>query len=206
MGHVYIVGMGPGSESLVTKEAWTALKKAQVLVGHKSQLERFAAGKKKFILSHNYDKALAYIDEQRAKQTIAVLVSGDPGIFSFTKKVVARLRRDEYTIIPGISSVQLACARLGISWEDIAIFSVHGRDKKGLVELIQKHNNVCILNDPIATPQILAKYLFDKGIKRRKVFTAENLSYKDEEIIETTIEELKDVKKEWKSLCLMIVI
>lgn len=199
--------MGPGADAYVTNAAWDAIEKAGVIVAHKSWLrpERFS-GKRIFEITHNYGAACDYIEKQRKRHTVAVLVSGDTGLFSFANNVMRRLHKGEYTVIPGISSVQMACARLGLSWEDMYCASVHVRTQHGLADIVREHKKVCILNGPDENPQAVAKYLYGRGIRRRTVCVAQNLSYDDEEIFETTLRELKDMDKEWKRVCLMIVI
>jgi precorrin-6B methylase 1 len=53
------------------------------------------------------------------------LVTGDPGLFSLAKPVIDRFGRERCRIIPGISSVQLAFAAAGLTWEDARIVSAH---------------------------------------------------------------------------------
>lgn len=57
-----------------------------------------------------------------------VLATGDPlchGIGGFLR---ARLPDLPLEILPNLSTVQVACAHLGLAWQDIRILSVHGRD------------------------------------------------------------------------------
>lgn len=163
-------------------------------------------GKKKIIFfDGNYLKILDYILENRGREKIAVLVSGDPGIFSFSSSITKRLKSGEYKIIPGISSVQLAFARIGESWQDVFVFSLHGRSKRGLAEAVLKHKKVFLFTDEKNNPANIALFLFRKGIRERKIFVFKNLSFPDEKIVRTDMKDLRRKEEEWGGLCVMII-
>jgi cobalt-precorrin-7 (C5)-methyltransferase len=60
-----------------------------------------------------------------AGKRLAVLVSGDPGLFSLAQSVVRRFGREQCEMISGVSSVQVAFARMGLDWADAHIISAH---------------------------------------------------------------------------------
>ncbi len=203
MGKVYIVGIGPGSREYLLPLAEKAIRNSEVLIGARRLLCGFK--KKTISIDGNYSKVLSYILRNKDKEKIAVLVSGDPGIFSFSQQITRRLEPDEYEVIPGISSMQLAFARIGKSWQDVFIFSLHGRSKRGLAEAVLKHKKVFLFTDEKNNPASIASFLFRKGIRRRKIFVFKNLSFPDEKIIRTDIEILRKNKGQWGGLCVMIV-
>ena len=57
-----------------------------------------------------------------------MLVSGDPGCFSLAGSVIRRFGLRRCRVLPGISSVQLAFARVGQPWHDAVLVSLHGRN------------------------------------------------------------------------------
>lgn len=83
-------------------------------------------------------------------------------------------------VSPGLSSIQMACARLCISWHDAAFYSVHGREMKGLIDLVRERSKVIILTDPGKTPAVIADELLAAGIANKRIMVCENLSYDNE--------------------------
>jgi precorrin-6y C5,15-methyltransferase (decarboxylating) CbiE subunit len=127
---IVIVGCGPGSSSLLTEAGRRAISDAPVLAGAPGLLEAFAAPHHETIRfggDGGLDIAglLGAVDRRRREAGVAVLVSGDPGIGSLARPVLQRFGRDACEVIPGISSVQLAFARLGLDWTDARIVSAH---------------------------------------------------------------------------------
>ena len=68
---------------------------------------------------------------------MAVLVSGDPGLYSLAERLLRRFGRENCRVTPAVSSVQVAFARLGLSWDNVRVISAHGRLPPGDVDLSQ---------------------------------------------------------------------
>jgi precorrin-6Y C5,15-methyltransferase (decarboxylating) len=94
-----------------------------------------------------------------------VLASGDPGFFG----IVRALRRAGLTpvVLPAVSSVAHAFARLGEPWDDAVVVSAHGRDLRRAVNVCRAHRRVAVLTAPGAGPRELAAAL--RGVPRRIV-------------------------------------
>jgi precorrin-6y C5,15-methyltransferase (decarboxylating) CbiE subunit len=76
---------------------------------------------------------------------VAVLVSGDPGLFSLARHVLAQFGREQCVVVPGISSVQVALGRLGLDWADARLVSAHGRPPDVEPEQLASADKVAIL-------------------------------------------------------------
>jgi cobalt-precorrin-7 (C5)-methyltransferase len=125
---ITIVGCGPGSLSYVTPAARQAIEEAEVLVGARRLLDLFPeTGAERIPVVVNIQEVLEQI-AQRKEQSIAVLVTGDPGLSSLAKPVIGRFGRPSCRVIPGISSVQVAFARLGLDWLGARIIDAHGQN------------------------------------------------------------------------------
>lgn len=205
MGKIYIVGIGPGSKGYLLPLAKKAIQEADILVGAPRLLSLFKTEKKTICLKGNYSEAIDYVLKNRRKERITILVSGDPGFFSFSRLITSRLKPDEYEIIPGISSIQLAFARIGEPWEDVFILSLHGRRKIGLTKAVLKHQKVFLFTDRKNNPANITSFLFRKGIRKRQIFVFKNLSLPNERVIKTDIKGLQGNKEEWGELCVMVI-
>ena len=120
--HIFVVGCGPGARSILPTLR-RAVAEAEALVGSRRLLDLFADGgrQERTVVEGDVAAALAAIETHRAAgRRVAVLVSGDPGLFSLARCVAERFGRANCRFIPGVSSVQLAFARLGLDWSDAA--------------------------------------------------------------------------------------
>jgi cobalt-precorrin-7 (C5)-methyltransferase len=110
---IIVIGIGPGSPDYLPPIASLAIARASVLVGSARALAAFApAGSETYTLGKDIAAALAFIAGRLAASDVAVLVSGDPGFYSLLTALRREFGPDRLEVIPGVSSVQLAFARL----------------------------------------------------------------------------------------------
>jgi len=123
---ITVIGCGPGAPACVTPEARAACAGADVLVGAARALELFPECAGRRIVMHGDSRALleavAALDPALR---VAVLVTGDPGIASLGTLAIRRFGRTVCRVVPGISSAQVAFARLGLNWTGARIVSAH---------------------------------------------------------------------------------
>ena len=194
---VIIVGCGPGLKAYIHPKALYNVKKADILVGSRRLLKLFpGVGAEKIVLEKNYSALVNRIADWRSTKQVVVLVSGDPCFFSYTKMIVKKVGRQACSIIPGISSIQLAFAAIGESWDDACFISLHGRDIEyaQLIKQVRSFNKVGILTDHQNTPSVIAHWLLDGGIRKRNLFVCENLSLPDERILEARLAAAVNIK------------
>jgi cobalt-precorrin-7 (C5)-methyltransferase len=105
-------------------------------------------------------------------------------------------------IVPGISSMQVACARLKVSQLRVVPITVHGRemDPRPIAEEIEKEKCVFLLIDDSTDLPGLCQYLEEKGLKR-EVAVLSDLGYPQEKIRMGSTENPPD----WKGLVCVII-
>ncbi len=140
--HISLVGAGMGNTKNLTVEALDAVQNADLIFGAERLVRNLASGKKSFPI-YKPEEILSYIEDafsedDRDQLRAAVLYSGDIGIFSGAAGMREMLSDWDKGIsvtlneLPGISSVGYLAAKLGESWDDAKIISIHG--KKFLTE------------------------------------------------------------------------
>jgi precorrin-6y C5,15-methyltransferase (decarboxylating) CbiE subunit len=142
-----VVGCGPGSPEYLAEAARRAVAEAEVLFGDRRLLDLFPNHPgAKVPLSGRLQTAPGEIAAMaRAGKRVAVLVSGDPGLFSFARNVLAAVGPENCEVLPGISSVQVAFARLGLDWADVRLVSAHGRTPDVAIEDLGRSDKIAVL-------------------------------------------------------------
>jgi precorrin-6Y C5,15-methyltransferase (decarboxylating) len=107
-----------------------------------------------------------------------VLASGDPGFFGIVRALRARGITPQ--VIPAISSVADAFARIGLDWDDALVVSAHGRDPNQALAAALAHPKAAILTAPGTAPE-LARELLAAG---KRVYAAELLGTPQERVTE----------------------
>lgn len=131
-----VAGCGPGNPDYLTFLTVKAVQQAEAVVGMPSLLKLFPQAGPFYKLDSAIPSKVAFVLKEIPYRNIVLLVSGDPNFFSLGRSIRNYLG-DEWKIkyLPGISSLQIACAEVGLSWQDMNIMSLHA---KGTEEDIAK--------------------------------------------------------------------
>jgi cobalt-precorrin-7 (C5)-methyltransferase len=177
---VKIVGVGAGPD-LLTQEAISAIENATVIFGSMRAIE----------LAKEHIKCEAHeltdYSLNSLPQNAVVLATGDPmlsGLGKFAKN------GDE--IIPGISSLQLACSRLRLEIDSLSVITAHSRDieqvKSRLIMELRNGKNIFLLPDSSFGVYEVVQLLKSQSMFR-KLSICERLAYPDERISTGTTDE-----------------
>jgi precorrin-6B C5,15-methyltransferase / cobalt-precorrin-6B C5,C15-methyltransferase len=130
--------------------------------------------------------------ERAAGRRVAVLSSGDPGFFGIVRLLGERFGAQALAVHPAPSSVSLAFARIGCSWDDAVIISAHGRPLEGAVSRALGLPKVAVLTAPTQPPQALGRALIDAGSSPREVTVASRLGEPAECVTRTDLHGLAE--------------
>lgn len=122
---IRIVGAGPGAPECFTPAGQLAARQSDVVIGSERLLALVPDHPRRVLAGPAVEPTLEAIARWEGRK-VAVLVSGDPGLCSLARHVVARFGRGACEVIPGISAVQVAFARVALEWSDARIVSAHG--------------------------------------------------------------------------------
>ncbi len=206
MSKLYLVGTGPGSSDYLTTAAIKVAESVDVLVGSQRALDLFPGfvGKTLVLRARNMEemmkKSVSLVDEGK---NVAILSTGDPG-FSGVLKPILKLRNDlDLEVIPGISSLQLAAARLQIPWDQVNLLTLHGKgNSEVILDFLDNGKPTIVLPD--FRVEKLAQFLLDNGTRPdREVAVCEKLSYPDERLFKGRLEEIAVM--EFSYLCVMVI-
>lgn len=187
MKKVYIVGTGIGNRDFLHKRAVETVCRCDVLMGAERMLDGFAHLGKETYTGSDSKSMYEYINKS-SHSTFGVLVSGDTGFYSLSKKLTGFLQEDggiEVENIPAIGSLQYFTSKLNLSWDNIKFVSAHGRNLN-IVSSVIFNERVFMLTDKDMNPGRICEILSSKGLGHLKVSVGENLSYDNERIVEDT--------------------
>lgn len=140
-GSLAVVGLGPAGAQWLTPEAGEALAAADDLVGYGPYLERVAprAGQRRHSSDNRaeLDRARHALELAAGGASVAVVSSGDPGIFAMASAVLevvesanGQFAGVDVRVVPGLSAMHAAAARAGAPLgHDFAVVSLSDRLK-----------------------------------------------------------------------------
>ncbi len=168
---LHIVGVGI-CRGHITERAKRLIEEAEIVYGSKRALElidEYVKGESRVLRRFDKDMRLK-IEREAERANIVVASTGDPMVAGLGKLFSGEIE-------PGISSVQIALARLGVDLCEVVVVDAHAKRFDG------------ILNRHLL---ILADRKFDLSIfGHRRVVVLENLCSEDEQILCGFADEMK---------------
>ena len=180
----YIIGAGMGAPDSLTGEAAQALAASDAVFATRrltAVCNRAAAC--------SFDQLAAQAIASDA-QTVSVLVSGDVGFFSAAGRLREQLApHGDVRLVCGLSSLQYFCARLGVSYDDACVRSLHGR-AGSILGAVSYHKKTFVLTGGENNAAAVCRALAEAGLGGLTVHLGENLGAADERIQTGTAETL----------------
>jgi len=202
---IIIVGCGPGAEDYITPAAQAAAGKADVLIVSRRLKDLFPECPAERIDSGT--DVAGILDTMASRRNdgrqVVLLATGDPGIASLAQPVIRRFGRENCEVIPGISSVQVAFARLGLGWQDARIVTAHSRDPEVSAADLREAKKIAILGGRPEALTWTAGLIAEMGGDRR-VFVCENLTLPGEQVRKVSANELTTLPVSKRAIILII--
>ncbi len=187
MRKLYIVGFGMGSEELLTCKAKNIIKSADRVL----TTTRLSLKDKDF-----KNCTLSEIYSELAKGLVGVtvvIVSGDTGFFSASKSITEKFNLQyEIELVNGLSSLQYFSGKLGLSYDNTKVLSMHGRNNS-IIPYVSYNRKLFVLTGGKNKVDIICKDLVEYGLGNVSISVGENLSYENERIVTRTALEMHEM-------------
>jgi precorrin-6B C5,15-methyltransferase / cobalt-precorrin-6B C5,C15-methyltransferase len=185
---VTVVGVGADGWDGLTPAARAIIGSAEVVLGGPRQLSLLpvADGQVHQPWPSPLSVALQDLLTQFAGRQVVALASGDPMLSGIGTTLVDILGADRVAVVPHLSSVTLARARLGWSAESTAVVSVVGRDVHAALRELAPGRRVLVLSSDEKTPAALADLLVARGYGSSRFVVLGDLGGDYETVDETT--------------------
>lgn len=212
VGKVSVVGLGPGKAGWLTPEVKETLAKADILVGYETYIKMVPVreGQQRLASDNRVEleRAREALNLALRGRHVAVVSSGDPGIFAMASAVIEALDKDpvtwehiDFEVLPGLSAMQGAASVTGAPLgHDFAVISLSDILKP--VEVIEKRLQAAASSDMVIAIYNPASKTRRDLINRMKallletkapetiVLLAKNIGRDGEETIFTTLKDL----------------
>lgn len=176
-----IIGILDDGWDGLSGRARARLSEASCVIGAARTLElvapHLAAHAKQFDMDGSLMRVPEWITAALSEgQTVAVLATGDPLCHGIAKLLLKKVGAENIEILPALSTVQLAFARLGQPWQHAHIVSVHSKDAGewvagatpqhglyALVRAVAENDLLAVLTSPENDPERIARTLLAVG-------------------------------------------
>lgn len=120
-GKIYVIGIGPGDETMMTAQAIEALRLCDVVAGYKVYIDliRDIVATKEVIESgmrQETDRCEKCLKLAKSGKTVALVCSGDAGVYGMASPMLEIAEREGFfdiEVIPGVTAALSGAAMLG---------------------------------------------------------------------------------------------
>jgi precorrin-6Y C5,15-methyltransferase (decarboxylating) len=190
---ITIVGVGDDGSPGLSQQAIEVIQRASTLFGSSTLLERFPnfQGEKR-TLGSDLDRLATELEN--APIGSVVLASGDPLFYGTARFLCERLGKDTFEVIPHVSSMQLAFARVKESWDEAYLANVANQPLERILERIRITEKAGVFTSEQVPPSRIAELLIAKGVYYFTAYVCENLGAPDERVTKLELRDLVQQK------------
>ncbi|WP_137391311.1 precorrin-6y C5,15-methyltransferase (decarboxylating) subunit CbiE [Rhodoligotrophos defluvii] len=178
-----VIGIGEDGRAGLSSAAQALIEGATLVVGgarHLAMVEGLGRGERLSWRSPIGD-TLPMILAARG-QPVAVVASGDPFFYGIGNLLTRAIPAGEMLVIPAVSSMSLAAARLSWPYEEAHIISLCGRPIESLAPLLHPGRRILALSADEHTPAAVAQYLSGRGFGPSAIHVLERLGGANERV------------------------
>jgi precorrin-6Y C5,15-methyltransferase (decarboxylating) len=186
-----ILGIGDDGLAGLTDSARRILASSDVILGAASTLGLLRdLPARKIALEPEMSAALRQVKDAVGARNPVLVSSGDPLFYGVARYLCDRLGKDSFEVVPHVSSMQLAFARVKESWEDAYLTNLAGRPIEAVVDRIRTAEKVGLFSSDEVPPARLARELIERGIDYFRAYVCENLGSPDERVTQAELADL----------------
>lgn len=185
-----LVGVGEDGPDGLSPAARSLIENAPYVVGgerHLALCQSLIKGE-----AHTWEKpfssALKAVLVRRGQPTL-LLASGDPFLYGVGASLAAHITPEEFWCVPSVSSVALACARMGWAQQACRVLSLCGRPKELVTPYLQPGARLLLLCADEQTPAIVLNWLAERGLGQAQWYCLQALGGPQEQIVSGLVQD-----------------
>jgi precorrin-6Y C5,15-methyltransferase (decarboxylating) len=196
---IHVIGIGDDGLEAVPNNVRQIIADAELLLGTertlalvpKNKAERSVADRQ--VISTDLNELVKTL-ESAGNKRVVLLIYGDPMFYGLARYVCDRLGKDRFVVVPHVSSMQLAFARVMETWEDAYLTDLAKHPLDSVLEKIRTAQKVGLFTTDQTGPAAVAKALLERHIDYFTAYVCENLGARDERVTRGSLKEIATQK------------
>ena len=200
----YIIGVGSDGVSGLTARAREIVGSAELILGSEHALELVPEVKaERFRIGVDLQETIRALETNFGRKRMVVVASGDPLFYGVARYLCDRLGKEHFEVLPHVSSMQLAFARIKESWEEAYLTNLATHPLETVLDRIRVAETVGLFTSENDDPPTIARELLARGLDYFRAYICENLGAPDERVTQGELAEIREM--EFSPLNVMIL-
>ena len=190
-----ILGIGGDGSAGLTARSRQLLADAELVLGSDGVLNLLPELKaERHRIGSDLQDVLETIRKNIGRKKIVIVAAGDPLFYGVARYLCDKLGKDRFEVVPHVSSMQLAFARIKESWEDAYLTDLGNRQIDDVIDRIRTAETVGLFTSEQHGPPQIANDLMARGIDYFRAFVCENLGGPDERVTQGELNEIAQMQ------------
>lgn len=191
---VFIVGIGDDGLVGLSEQARRTLQEAELIFGSEHMLALLPPIRcEKVTVGTDLREVAQRIERNLSRKRMVVLAGGDPLFYGTARYLCDRVGKEHFDVVPHVSSMQLAFARVKESWEDAYLTNLAGRSIEEVVDRVRTAEKVGLFTSEDCSPEEFARELLRNEIDYFRAYVCENLGSPDERVTQGELDEIAEM-------------
>jgi precorrin-6Y C5,15-methyltransferase (decarboxylating) len=145
-------------------------------------------------LGPDFQELVAALNADLGRKRLAVVAGGDPLFYGVARYLCDRLGKDRFEVLPHVSSMQLAFARVKESWEEAYLTNLQTHPLEAVLDRIRTAETVGLFTSETEGPPEVARQLLARGLDYFRAYVCENLGAPNERVTQGELSEIREME------------
>ncbi|MBL8799624.1 MAG: precorrin-6y C5,15-methyltransferase (decarboxylating) subunit CbiE [Planctomycetia bacterium] len=192
---IHIIGVGGDGLAGLTSRGRELLTAADLVLGSEPTLGLLPALKaEKVRIGSDLQEVVRLLENRLSGgQRLVIVAGGDPLFYGVARYLCDRLGKDRFEVLPHVSSMQLAFARIKESWEEAYLTNLATHPLDDVLDRIRTAETVGLFTNDHYDPARVARELLARGLDYFRGYVCENLGAPNERVTQGELAELAEL-------------
>ncbi len=192
---VYIVGIGSDGLAGLTARARDLLSSAELVLGSEPTLDLLRELRaERVAVGPDLSETVRVIESNLGHKRLAVVAGGDPLFYGIARYLCDRLGKERFEVLPHVSSMQMAFARVKESWDEAYLTNLATHPLEDVLDRIRVAETVGLFTSEEEDPPRVARELLARGLDYFRAYVCENLGGPDERVTQGELADVADME------------
>jgi precorrin-6Y C5,15-methyltransferase (decarboxylating) len=192
---IHIIGVGGDGLAGLTARARDLLQSADVVFGSEGVLDLLPELKaERHPLGSDLQEVIATLTHLLGRKRVAIVAGGDPLFYGVARYLCDRMGKDRFEVLPHVSSMQLAFARVKETWEEAYLTNLQTHPLESVLDRIRTADTVGLFTSEAEGPPEVARQLLARGLDYFRAYVCENLGAPDERVTQGELADIQEME------------
>jgi len=192
---IHIIGVGSDGAAGLTSRARDLLLSADIVFGSEQTLKLLPEIQAEHrIIGADLQETVNALTSLLGRKRLAIVAGGDPLFYGVARYLCDRLGKEHFEVLPHVSSMQLAFARIKETWEEAYLTNLQTHPLETVLDRIRTAETVGLFSSENEGPPEIARTLLARGLDYFRMYVCENLGSPDERVTQGDPRDLQDME------------